>query len=75
MYLEFLTAAVEGDPWVRRQMLAPVAVAQVERGVRSAGGTVLLQEEVVPGPTPGGDPAERSANQRRGCRMVVEWRG
>jgi SAM-dependent methyltransferase len=69
MYLEFLTAAAEGDPWVKRQMLAPVAVAQVERGVRSAGGTVLVQEELTPGPA-----QDRSARERRGCRMVVEWR-
>jgi SAM-dependent methyltransferase len=78
LYLEFLTAAPDDDAWVRRQLLAPVAVAQVERGVRSAGGTVLVQEEFTPGPTPEDDPAEPgdpSASERRGCRMVVEWRG
>ena len=92
MYLDFLTSADDDDPWVRRQLLNPVAVEQVERGVRSAGGTVLTREEFQPGPTPeddsaaadedGGDaprrtpePADRFASERRGCRMVVEWRG
>ena len=114
MYLDFLTAAAEDDPWARRHLLRPVDVAQVERGLRSAGGTVLLQEEFTPGPAPeepadGNDdqpesaetprtleapgtaddgddgddgtgrrtpePGDRFASQRRGCRMVVEWRG
>ena len=79
MYLDFLTAATDDDPWVRRQLLAPVDVAKVERGVRSAGGTVLLQEELTPGPAvddpDGTGEPERAASERRGCRMVVEWRG
>ena len=87
LYLDFLTAAADDDPWVRRQMLTPVAVAQVERGIRSAGGTVLLQEEIHPGPAAEEDPDDstgaetgtptddRFATERRGCRMVVEWRG
>jgi SAM-dependent methyltransferase len=74
MYLDVLTAASEGDPWVRRQLLTPVPLEALERGVRSAGGTVLVQEEFTPGPAPTSPgPGGRAASGRRGCRMVVEW--
>ena len=89
MYAEFLTHAVDDDPFAAFHMLTPVEVDDVAAELERIGGKVVSVDEVRVGPRPRGDAAgdaadagdgdeddgdhEEAARVRRGCRMVVEW--
>ena len=62
LYLEFLTAAPEGDRWVQRQLLRPLDPAMVERELAERGGTVVERRDLGPDGT-----------GRATCRMLVTW--
>ena len=72
LYLEFLTEAHEDDAWVRRHLLTPLDADNVTEMLRDVGGSVMLQQDIHVGP--GGKNSDGPAAERRGSRMVVEWR-
>jgi hypothetical protein len=62
LYLEFLTAAPEGDRWVQRQLIHPLDPEVVVRELGERGGTVVARQDQGP-----------DGRGRTTCRMVVSW--
>ncbi len=62
LYLEFLDARGEDDPFARQHNLRPLYVDLVEAELRARGATIVSRKIIRDGET-----------SRRICRMVVEW--
>lgn len=72
-YLEFLTSRTRRDSWAQQNLLRPLDPDEVEAALVAHGGTVVRRRSIGSRKMGVRRPRDTFAEQRRACRMVVEW--